>query len=1028
MPAEIPALHLHLLSRKKGLVLLVFVSLLTTAGTDLFSQNYNIQTFTTKEGISHNDVRAMAVDSLGFMWIATWDGLSRYDGYSFRNYFHKTNDSLSLPYFSVQNILVDGADNLWLLTDDRLVARYDRYRDNFRRVEHFPGKMPGSYRNISVDESGYLWLIAEDSLIRYDFNNDRFDFYDISRFSEELNVPLSITARTISIAGDNRIWLVGDYVCEFKKDSLDKLKLINKYSIDTGVYPVFLDYNFNINQRIWIAPNGRKWIFSNIGLFLLDEESGIFREYRDQFPTVDFPGSGFLSWSSAKNGISLFNQKENILQNIPPEKSQLVKGVFSQNKNVLWFSNNSFSGSPLGLNRVVFTTGWFRSYNIPVDINDIATVYAVTKDKYDRIWVGARGKYPLVRISPDGIVEKIRIDGIETPEKFGAVRALLATPDGLWIGFFQDLLLFYDFRTGRFTRYPADGLYLRMLALDDKGQLLMGLTGTRIGVYNPATQKIEKSYDLNYSSPVYKILFSDRKIIWAGLYYSKIARLDIRTGEVKIFTLSEDNYNAEDICEDMNGEIWIALLGGGVCRLNPDSGEKVFYTTSQGLSNNMTYSIMEDRAGNIWASTNTGISRINPKTGMIRSFGLNEGLTINEFNSGASFRDDGVFFMGGMGGIVSFYPDSINREEIETADQKVILTEIRASGEYKPFKRSIAGPDTVLLEKGEDNIHIFFSSSDFAASDKTHYRYRLSRINTDWVETDSRTRNVNYSNLKPGRYLFELQATGRDGSWTKTKELKIRLKSYYYQTLAFRITVTALLILIIFGWIMIRIRQLNQIADQKQNELMLQSLQGQMNPHFIFNSLNSINYFISKNDALSANRYISDFSKLIRSILYNFSSDYIPFEKEAESIVEYLKIEHLRFGDKFDYTISMNPDIPHGQFEVSPGLVQPFVENAIWHGVRGLGKRKGTVKVKWNMINEKLTCTVEDDGIGRKNAEALKSKIDPRVSRGISIVSERLAIINKLRKSNYQILITDLYPDMQDTGTKVVIDIPVKKE
>ena len=112
MPAEIPALHLHLLSRKKGLVLLVFVSLLTTAGTDLFSQNYNIQTFTTKEGISHNDVRAMAVDSLGFMWIATWDGLSRYDGYSFRNYFHKTNDSLSLPYFSVQNILVDGADNV----------------------------------------------------------------------------------------------------------------------------------------------------------------------------------------------------------------------------------------------------------------------------------------------------------------------------------------------------------------------------------------------------------------------------------------------------------------------------------------------------------------------------------------------------------------------------------------------------------------------------------------------------------------------------------------------------------------------------------------------------------------------------------------------------------------------------------------------------------------------------------------------------------------------------------------------------
>lgn len=1019
---------MHRLSRKKGLVILLFVSLFIAAGTDLFSQNYNIQTFTTKEGISHNDVRAMAVDSSGFMWIATWDGLSRYDGYSFKNYFHKTNDSLSLPYFSVQNLQVDGADNLWLLSDDRQVARYDRYYDNFRRVDHIPEKLPASYRNISVDESGYLWLIAEDSLIRYDFINDRFDFYDISLFCEELSVPLSITARNISIAGDNRIWLVGDYVCEFKKDSRNTLKLVNKYSIDTGVYPVFMDFNFNIQQRIWLAPNGRKWIFSNTGLFLLDEESGIFREYRDQFPADDFPGSGFLTWSSAKNGISLFNQKEKILHNIPPEKSQLVKGVFCQNKNVLWFSNNSFSGSPLGLNRVVFTPGWFKSYDIPVDINDISSVYSITKDKYDRLWVGARGKYPLVRISSDGIIEKIRTDGIPSPENFGAVRALLATPDGLWIGFYMDLLLFYEFSTGRFTRHPADGINLRMLALDDKGQLLMGLPGTSIGVYNPATRKIEKSYDLNFSSPVYKILLSDKKILWAGLYHSKIARLDAETGDVKIFTLSEKSYNAEDIYEDKNGEIWIALLGGGVCRLNPHSGEKVFYTTSQGLSNNMTYSIIGDLTGNIWVSTNTGISRINPHTGMIRSFGLNEGLTINEFNSGASFSDNGMFFMGGMGGIVSFQPDSINKEEIETADQKVIITEITASGEFKPFKRSPTRPDSLLLEKGEDNVHIFFSSTDFTGSDKTHYRYRLSRINTDWVETDSRTRNVNYSNLKPGRYLFELQATGRDGSWTQTKELRLRLKPYYYQTLAFRISVSALLILIISGWIMIRIRQLNQIADQKQNELRLQSLQGQMNPHFIFNSLNSINYFISKNDALSANRYISDFSKLIRSILYNFSSDYISFEKEAESIGEYLKIEHLRFGDKFDYSVSMDPDIPHGRFKVSPGLVQPFVENAIWHGVRGLGERKGAVKVKWELINEKLSCTVEDDGIGRKKAEAMKSKIDPKVSKGISIVSERLAIINKLKKSNYQIIITDLHPDLQEAGTKVVIDIPMISE
>jgi LytS/YehU family sensor histidine kinase len=294
------------------------------------------------------------------------------------------------------------------------------------------------------------------------------------------------------------------------------------------------------------------------------------------------------------------------------------------------------------------------------------------------------------------------------------------------------------------------------------------------------------------------------------------------------------------------------------------------------------------------------------------------------------------------------------------------------------------------------------------------------------VETDSRTRNVNYSNLRPGRYSFTLQATGRDGSWTDSKELIIKLKPYYYQTLAFKFAVPAFIVFLITSFILMRIRQIKHISDQKQNELRLRSLQGQMNPHFIFNSLNSINYFISKNDALSANRFISDFSKLIRSILYNFNSDYIPFGKEAESIEEYLKIEHMRFGDKFNYIISMNREIPSNQFSISPGLVQPFVENAIWHGVRGLTYRKGTVRVKWELNGEKLSCTVEDDGIGRLKSQELKSRTDGKVSRGISIVSERLAIINKLQKGNFQVTISDLLPEMQEPGTKVVIDIPVK--
>jgi len=216
-------------------------------------------------------------------------------------------------------------------------------------------------------------------------------------------------------------------------------------------------------------------------------------------------------------------------------------------------------------------------------------------------------------------------------------------------------------------------------------------------------------------------------------------------------------------------------------------------------------------------------------------------------------------------------------------------------------------------------------------------------------------------------------------------------------------------------------------SKQQQEELRLESLRGQMNPHFIFNSLNSINYFISQNDRLSANRYIADFSRLIRSILGNMANDYIPLAKELESLHDYLKLEHLRFGDKFDYTIQVYEGISPEELLVFPGMVQPFIENAIWHGVRGLEGRKGMVSIEFRQANAGcLICVVEDDGIGRRRSEKCKSNLPGKTSRGISIVLERLKIINNLRQTNFQIKIDDLFNDREETGTRVIIEIPVK--
>ena len=157
------------------------------------------------------------------------------------------------------------------------------------------------------------------------------------------------------------------------------------------------------------------------------------------------------------------------------------------------------------------------------------------------------------------------------------------------------------------------------------------------------------------------------------------------------------------------------------------------------------------------------------------------------------------------------------------------------------------------------------------------------------------------------------------------------------------------------------------------------------------------------------------------------NNNFITLEKEIDSLRDYLKIEFLRFGDKFDYEIVVNPEIELFKYNVSPGLIQPFVENAIWHGVRGLEGRKRRITVKFGTrAGNNIVCIIEDDGIGRKNAEAVKSVYGEKKSQGISIAIDRLKIINKLMKSNYQITINDLFP-YGETETRVEIELPLEK-
>ncbi len=218
----------------------------------------------------------------------------------------------------------------------------------------------------------------------------------------------------------------------------------------------------------------------------------------------------------------------------------------------------------------------------------------------------------------------------------------------------------------------------------------------------------------------------------------------------------------------------------------------------------------------------------------------------------------------------------------------------------------------------------------------------------------------------------------------------------------------------------------NVKARRKANQLLyLKSLRNQMNPHFIFNALNSVNNFIAKNDERAANKFLTDFSKLMRMVLDYSQKDFVSFEEEFQLIELYLKLEHLRFRDKFDYTIEKDATIKAVDIDIPPMLIQPFLENAIWHGLR-YKEEKGQLLFSIKQETDNLIIGIQDNGIGRVKSKLLKTKNQQKYkSTGLNNVQKRIALINEIYGKNYTLNINDLVTDSIDSGTIIEICIPL---
>ncbi len=449
----------------------------------------------------------------------------------------------------------------------------------------------------------------------------------------------------------------------------------------------------------------------------------------------------------------------------------------------------------------------------------------------------------------------------------------------------------------------------------------------------------------------------------------------------------------QDILVDAQDRIWLATQNSGIYLLDGHDIIQHWKVGSGILSNNCNTLINYD--GKIWFRSTKGVHSINLTDYSIRTVSRSDGLPSNIISSLYINDYNSNIYIGTPSGLTIFDVTQIKKEK---KPMPVILTGI-----------SIANKDTTIqnyyhLDYSNNTIQINFTISNFPKDDIVYF-YRLKGLDDNWAQTNSK--ELRFPKLPAGSYLFEIYAKNIHGEKSIiNNDLKLVILRPYWQTWWYYLLIVLSGIGIIAGLTYQIFKRLRRRKEQRlrfQNQIMssrLQALQSQMNPHFIFNALNAIQHFFTIGDKERAILHLNKFAKLIRLIFEYSKENFISLEKEIKFLDLYLKLEKLRFNDKIEIQLEIDPDIDLENHFVPPLLIQPMIENAFKHGL--LHKEAGGVlKIQFKKIEKKdIYCKIEDNGIGRKAAQQLNQwRPSEYRSSGVKNTKERIALINQDEQS-----------------------------
>ncbi|HEY4336281.1 MAG TPA: histidine kinase, partial [Puia sp.] len=474
------------------------------------------------------------------------------------------------------------------------------------------------------------------------------------------------------------------------------------------------------------------------------------------------------------------------------------------------------------------------------------------------------------------------------------------------------------------------------------------------------------------------------------------------------------------ITSSPDGTMWIGSYDGGVIGYR-DGKVIASFSKAQGLTSNICRTLFYYN-NTLWIGTDKGLNRISlDQPGYpINRYSSQDGLGSDLVNN--IYADGSVIYVGTSAGLSYFDETRVNISE----GCRLYLLSVQNSG-----RERIGDSASLQLPYIDKHLRLEFAGISYRSVGDITYRYRLTDLDTAWRTT--KETYLEYPTLPSGSYRWQLQAVNKFGQKSDVLTLNIEVATPWWQTFWFEGLV--LLAILCLAWLLasLRIRRIRnrqrekEQVSQRMMELEHTALQSQMNPHFIFNCLNSIQQYIFDQDIFAANKYLTGFSKLIRATLQNSSKPFILLSEEIGYLSGYLSLEKLRFKDKMDYTIVVDPTLQGSDYLVPPMLIQPYVENSMRHGLRHKTQGKGTILIRFRHEGHRLSVTVEDNGIGRKGAAAFKTREHIEYqSKGMSLTADRIRMINARYNDPIRVEVIDLEDDAgRPAGTRVVMEFPL---